>query len=92
MAMTLNNDVMIGENSIARYFLIHKVWQMPMMCNSLYNPRDNVIFEFSCITKLGEIYDNKNYIAGKSLHSILMTCNLKKGPFFVFDKIHTNMM
>ncbi len=76
----------IGENSKSRHFFIHKVWKMPMMCNTFYVPIDNVIFQFSYITKFGEIDDTKNFIRGKALHSILVACNLKKGPFFLFDK------
>ena len=75
----------IGENSKSRHFFIHKVWKMPMMCNELYVPIDNVIFQFSYITKFGEIDEKKSFIRGKALHSMLVACNLKKGPFFLFD-------
>ena len=52
----------IGENSKSRHFFVHKVWKMPMMCNALYVPIDNVIFQFSYIKKFGEIDDTKSFI------------------------------
>ena len=52
----------------------------------MYESINNVIFEFSYITKLGDIDKKKTFILGKALHEMLVACNLKKGPFFVYDK------
>ena len=81
-----NNYITVGENSKSRHFYIHKVWKQPMMYNSLYVSIQNVIFEYSYITKLGEIDKNRVFISGKALHSMLVACDLKKGPFFVYDQ------
>ena len=53
--------VTIGENSKSKYFFIHRVWQRQTIYNSMYKSIDNVIFEFSYITKLGEI-DKKKHL------------------------------
>ena len=57
-----------------------------MMYNSLFVSIQNVIFEYSYITKLGNIDKNRVFISGKALHSMLVAYNLKKGPFFVYDQ------
>ena len=78
-----NNYITVGENSKSRHFYIHKVWTQPMVYNSVYVSIHNDIFEYSYITKLEEIDKNRVFISGKALHSMLVACNLKKGPFFV---------
>ena len=80
-----SNIVEIGENSFSRHFFIHRVWT-----ETYYqNPKtdiENIIFEFSYITKLGNIDHVKTQIHGKALHSMLVSCNLKKRPIFIYDK------
>ena len=73
-----NNYITVGENSKSRHFYIHKVWTQSMIYNSVYVSIHNDIFEYSYITKLGEIDKNRVFISGKALHSMLETCNLKK--------------
>ena len=72
--------VTIGENSKSSHFFIHRDLQRQTIYNSMYKSIDNVIFEFSYITKLGEIDKKKTFILGKALHEMLVACNLKKGP------------
>ena len=78
--------VTIGENSKSSHFFIHRVGQRQTIYNYIYNSIDNVIFEYSYITKLGEIDKKKVFILGKALNKMLVACNLKKGPFFLYDK------
>ena len=52
----------------------------------MYKSIDNVIFEFSYSTKLGEIDKKKTFILGKALHEMFVACNLRKSPFFKYDK------
>jgi len=78
--------VTVGENSKSNHFFIHRVWHNPSFYNSFFGSIENVIFEYSYINKLGEIDDRKIFIAGKALHEMMVGCNLKKGPFFVYDK------
>ena len=80
------NYITVGENSMSRHFFIHRIWHRQPMYNSLHNPIENTIVEFSYITKLGDIDIKKNYITGKALHEMLVGCNLKKGPIFLYDK------
>ena len=54
--------------------------------DNLYASIENVIFELSCIMILGEVANVKKSIWGKSLHSILVACNLKKGSFFLYNE------
>ena len=78
------NIITIGENSKSRHFFIHKCW-----CSSVGNVLkvniDDLIFEFSYINKMGEVENFKNHISGRALYSMLVACNLKRGPFFVYD-------
>ena len=47
---------------------------------------NDIIFEFSYITKLGEIDKAKTQINGKAFYSMLAGCNLKKRLIFLYDK------
>ena len=47
---------------------------------------NDIIFEFSYITKLGEIDKVKTQINGKAFYSMLAGCNLKKKTIFLYDK------
>ena len=78
--------ITIGENSKSSHFFIHRVWHRPNTYPSMYHSIESLIFEYSYINKMGEIEPKKSFIAGKALHSMLVACNLKKGPFFIFDK------
>ena len=78
--------ITIGENSKSSHFFIHRVWHRPNTYPSMYHSIESLIFEYSYINKMGEIETKKSFIAGKALHSMLVACNLKKGPFFIFDK------
>ena len=53
--------VTIGENSKSSHFFIHRVWQTQTIYNTMYESINNVIFEFSYITKLGGI-DKKKHL------------------------------
>ena len=74
-----------GENSKSRHFFIHRAWSDTHYIN-LKTDIENIIFEFSYITKQGEIDKNKIQIKGKALHSMFVGSNLKKGPIFIYDK------
>ena len=79
------NIIEVGENSKSKHFFIHRVWTN----NLPQNPKtdiEDIIFEFSYITKSGDIDKVKTQIHGKALHAMLVSCNLKKGPIFVYDK------
>ena len=47
---------------------------------------NEIIFEFSYITKFGEIDKVKTQINGKAFYSMLAGCILKKRPIFLYDK------
>ena len=79
------NIITVGENSKSRHFFVHRVWSTSDNQSSKVNI-DDLIFEFSYIDKMGEVETLKNQILGKALYSMLVACNLKKGPFFVYDK------
>ena len=78
--------ITIGENSKSSHFFIHRVCHRPSIYHSMYHSIETLLFEYSYITKMGEIDKKKVFIAGKALHSMLVGCNLMKGPFFIFDK------
>ena len=85
------NIIEIGENSKSKHFFIHRVW----MNNLPMNPKtdiEDIIFEFSYITKFGEIDKVKTQIHGKALYSMLVACNIKKGSFLCMIKLHTSVM
>ena len=74
-----------GENWKLRHFFIHRAWSE----THYNNPKtdiENIIFDFSYITKQGEIDKNKIQTKGKALHSMFVGSNLKKGPIFIYDK------
>ena len=80
-----SNIITIGENSKSRHFFVHKAWGKSDDHSSKVNI-DDVIFEFSYINKMGEVDTLSNHILGKALYSMLVACNLKRGPFFLYDK------
>ena len=47
---------------------------------------NDMTFEFSYITKLGEVDRVKMQIHGKAFYSMLASSNLKKRPIFLYDK------
>ena len=80
-----NSIVEIGENSKSRNFFIHRAWTKAYY-QSPKTDIENIIFEFSYINKLGNIDPVKTQIDGKALHSMLVSCNLRKRPIFLYDK------
>ena len=79
------NIIQSGENSKSRHFFVHRVWSQTLSVNVKTDIND-IIFEFSYITKLGEIDKVKTQIHGRAFYSMLAGCNLKKGPIFLYDK------
>ena len=51
--------ITIGENSKSNHFFIHHVWLKPGLYHSIYQPMENLVFEFSYITKTGDIDKKK---------------------------------
>ena len=77
--------ISIGENSKSKHFFIHRAWDRSEIVETK-TIFSNIILEFSYINKRGAVDSEKRFISGSALFSMLSACNIKKGPFFVFDK------
>ena len=79
------NAIKIGENSKSQHFFIHTVWS-PFDETVSKVSFDSLVIEFSYITKFGSVDSVKKQILGKALYAMLAACDLRNGPFFVYDK------